>query len=320
MDERDELLATVASLYYRLNQSQAEIADRFGVSTSKISRMLKEARDRGIVEIQIHMPIPRSVELEQELMQRFGLRDAAVLQTGNENDESNLLRSTGRLAASHLQHAIAQLPVGSSIGVAWGTSVFAAVTALQPMNSLQIDVVQLIGGVGALAVDSPDLSRVVAAKLGGRHYDLHAPVLVERPSARKVLFSEPTVREALARARGVKLAITGIGSVEDQASSFLRAGLLTSADLANLRGAGAVGEMVGRFFNANGSVADTEINQRIIGIELDDLHRIPQVVAVARGLSKIDAILGAMAGRYLTMLATDEFTARALLARVDGDT
>ena len=99
MDERDELLATVASLYYKLNQSQAEIADRLGVSTSKVSRMLKEARDRGIVDIRIHMPIPRDVELEQELTRVFGLRDAIVSQAGGETDETELLRTTGQVAA-----------------------------------------------------------------------------------------------------------------------------------------------------------------------------------------------------------------------------
>jgi DNA-binding transcriptional regulator LsrR (DeoR family) len=315
MDERDETLAIVASLYYQLDLGQAEIAERFGVSTSKISRMLKQARNRGIVEIKIHMPIPRDVELEQKLIQTFGLRDAVVLQVGVERDEGRLTQATGRLAASYLQRAIKNFAAGASIGVAWGTSVYAAVSSLPVMNSLKVDVVQLVGGVGALAVDGPDLSRMVAARLGGRHYDLHAPLVVERVEVRTVLFSEPAVRDGLTRARNVKLAITGIGSVQDNASSFLRAGLLTPNDLENLRASGAVGEMVGRFFTAEGAPAPVEVNQRIIGVELHDLHAIPQVVAVARGLAKVDAILGALRGRYISVLATDDVTARALLEK-----
>ena len=315
MDERDETLAIVASLYYQLNLGQAEIADRFGVSTSKISRMLKQARDRGIVEIKIHMPIPRDVELEQRLIQVFGLRDAVALQTGVEADEERLTRATGRLAASYLQRTIRTLAAGASIGVAWGASVYAALSSLPAMNSLKVDVVQLVGGVGVLAVDGPDLSRMVAAKLGGRHYDLHAPLVVERAEVRTALFAEPAVRDALARARSVKLAITGIGSLQDGASSFLRAGLLSPGDLANLRAAGAVGEMVGRFFTAEGAAAPADLNQRIIGVELHDLHAMPQVAAVARGLAKVDAILGALRGRYVDVLATDDVTARALLEK-----
>lgn len=314
MDERDELLATVASLYYRINQSQAEIAERMGVSTSKISRMLKEARERGIVDIRIFIPIPRNVELEQELVAAFGLKDAIVSQAGSESDDGALLRSTGQLAGNFLQRSISALPTGSSVGVAWGASVQAAINALPEMPNQQCDVAQLMGGVGSYTVDGPDLSRVLAVKLGGRHYDLHAPLLVEQAASCEILMGEPAVREGLARAKRVKLAITGIGAVQENASSFLRAGLMTRNDLANLREQGAIGEMVGRFFATDGSSESIEINQRIIGIELDDLRRIPLVLAVARGMPKVEAIYGALAGRYLNVLATDEGTARGLLA------
>lgn len=314
MDERDELLATVASLYYKLNQSQAEIADRLGVSTSKVSRMLKEARDRGIVDIRIHMPIPRDVELEQELTRVFGLRDAIVSQAGGETDETELLRTTGQLAAGYLQRVIGSLPAGTSIGVAWGTSVHAAVSALPAMPGQQIDVVQLMGGVGSFTVDSPDIARILAVKLGGRHYDLHAPVLVEQSRVREIFLTEPAVREGIMRAKLVKLAITGIGAVQEKASSFLRAGLMTRGDLAHLRAQGAAGEMVGRFFSIQGNCDNIEINERIIGIELDDLRRVPLVVAVARGAPKVEAILGALNGRLMNVLATDDVTARGLLA------
>lgn len=314
MDERDELLATVASLYYKLNQSQAEIAERLGVSTSKVSRMLKEARDRGIVDIRIHMPIPRDVELEQELAHCFGLKEAIVSQSAGETDETELLRATGQLAAGYLQRVIASLPAGTSIGVAWGTSVHAAVSALPAMPGQQIDVVQLMGGVGSYTVDSPDIARILAVKLGGRHYDLHAPVLVEQSRVREIFLTEPAVREGIMRAKLVKLAITGIGAVQEKASSFLRAGLLTRGDLAHLRAQGAAGEMVGRFFTIGGRCEGIEINERIIGIEVDDLRRVPLVMAVARGLPKVEAILGALHGNLLNVLATDDVTARSILA------
>jgi DNA-binding transcriptional regulator LsrR (DeoR family) len=314
MNERDELLATVASLYYKLDHSQAEIAKRLDVSISKVSRLLKEAKASGIVNIQIRMPLPRDIELEQRLIEQFGLHEARVLQTTSEQDEGSLLRLTGQLAAAYLQHIIATLPPNSSIGVAWGTGVHAAVSALPDKIGKQIDVVQLIGGVGALDIDSPDLGRIVAVKLGGRHYDLHAPVLVEQASARTILMGEPSVREGIARARSVKLAITGIGTVQNKASSFLRAGLLTRSDLAHLRSLGAVGEIAGRFFDANGRSEGIDINQRIIGVELDDLRHIPTVVAVARSTIKAQGILGALRGHYLNVLATDDVTARALIA------
>lgn len=314
MRERDEFLATVATLYYKLNQSQGEIGARLGISPSQVSRLLKEAKERNIVTIQIHTPIPRDFLLEQELMQRFGLKDAYVLQTNAEADDAQLLRATGQLAATYLQRVIDQLPPRASIGIAWGTGVHAAISALPDNLAQRIDAVQLMGGVGALNIDGPDLARMIAVKLGGRHHDLHAPVLVEQAATRPIFLAEPTVGEAIARARAVNLAITGIGTVQEEASSFLRAGLVKRTELAQLRNSGAVGEMVGRFFDSHGHDAAITINQRIIGIELADLRNIPIVLAVARGAIKAPAILGALRGRYLTVLATDDVTARAVTA------
>lgn len=319
-DQRDELLATVASLYYKLNQSQGEIAARFDLSSSTISRLLKEAHEKGIVEFQIRMPIPRDLELEQEFLRRFGLKDAYILQTTSESsDRDALLHAIGQLAASYIQRVVDNVPRGFTIGVAWGTGVHSAVNALPDHAAQNIDVVQLLGGVGALVVDSPDLARVVAQKLGGRHYDLHAPVLVERAVTREVLLQEPMVREALVRAKSVKLAITGIGTVQNEASSFLRAGLLSRGDLSNLRNQGIVGEICGRFFDVNGCCEGFEINDRIIGLELDELRQIPQSVAVARGTLKALSILGALRGKFIKVLATDDITARAVLAAAQSD-
>lgn len=312
--DRDDHLVTVASLYYELNQNQQQIAERMEISRSSVSRMIKEARDRGIVEIRIHRPIHRDYRLEQGLIETFGLQDAHVLLTTAELRDEQMLYGVGRLAATYLERAIAALPAGSCIGIAWGTGVHAAVTALNEERSRQIDVVQILGSVGAAnsLIDGPDLARVVAAKLGGRHYDLHAPVLVEQEGLRDLLAQEPSVRDGLQRARSVALAITGIGTLHAEAASFLRAGHLAPADLARLRAQGIVGETVGRFFDVQGCAA-YPINDRVIGIDLDDLRAIPRVVAVARGLPKAQSILGALRGKFMTVLATDDLTARAVL-------
>jgi len=313
ISERDEFLATVATLYYKADQSQGEIARRFDISASQVSRLLKEARARNIITVHVHTPIPRDFALEQTLIQRFDLKEAYVLQSGNATAEASLLPLVGQLASSFLQRAIGQLPVGASVGIAWGTGVHAAVSALPGQPTQQVNAIQLMGGVGALAIDSPDLARMIAVKLGGRHHDLHAPVLVERAETRSIFLAEPTVREAMIRAQKVNLAITGIGTVAEEASSFLRAGLLNRAELAQLRRDGVIGEMCGRFFDGSGNDALAPINQRIIGIELADLRKIPTVLAVARGAVKAQAILGALRSRYLNVLATDDITVRAIL-------
>ncbi len=314
--DRTDLLVAVASLYYELNQNQQQIADRLEISRSSVSRMIKEARDLGIVEIRIHKPVNRDFRLEQALLERFGLQDAYVLATTVDTREDAALYGVGRLAATYLQRVIDVLSPHNCIGIAWGTGVHAAVSALSEERSRQIDVVQILGSVclSDPLIDGPDLARLLAAKLGGRHYDLHAPVLVEQPALRAMLMEEPSLREGLQRGRSVNLAITGIGTVVEEASSFLRAGHLTADELLALREQGIVGETCGRFFDAQGRYAGYAINERVVGIGLDELSALPRVIAVAHGLPKVLSILGALRGRYMTVLATDDVTARAVLA------
>jgi deoxyribonucleoside regulator len=317
MAHNDDLLASIASLYYLLNQSQGAIAKRLDLSTSKVSRLLKEARDKGIVDIRIHMPIPRDIHLEQMLVDHFGLKDAYVLQTTNDASQETRLSGIGKLAAGYVQNMLETIPVGGSIGVAWGRGVHSAVTALPDAAAQNIDVVPLIGGVGTLVVDSPDVTRIVAQKLGGRHYDLHAPILVERSEVRELFLAEPTVHLGIQRAQTVDLAITGIGTVMEEGSSFLRAGLLSRVDLAHLRKEGVVGELCGHFFDIGGNYQRYAINQRIIGLDLEQLKKVRLVLAVANGLSKTQAIYGALNGGYINVLTTDDITARSILAMAE---
>jgi DNA-binding transcriptional regulator LsrR (DeoR family) len=313
--DRTDLLVTVASLYYELNQNQQQIADRLEISRSSVSRMIKEARDLGIVEIRIHKPVNRDFYLEQALIEQFGLQDAYVLGTSGDVREDEALYGVGRLAAGYLQRVIGNMPPHTCIGTAWGTGAHAAISNLPEDRTRQIDVVQLLGSVSVSdpLIDGPDLARLLAAKLGGRHYDLHAPVLIEQPALRDMLIEEPSLREGLQRGRSVALAITGVGTMVEEASSFLRAGHLTGAELAQLRAQGIVGETCGRFFDAAGHYEGYAINAQVVGIELADLRRIPRVIAIARGLPKVQSILAALRGRYMTVLATDDITARAIL-------
>lgn len=312
MGQREELLATVAALYYKLNQNQHQIAQRLDISVSKVSRLLKEAHERGIIEITIHAPIPRDFELEQRFIELFGIKDAYILQTTGNADHGMLIRSVGRLAATYVERVIADGLEGQSIGASWGESVYAVVDALPDHAARSITVVQMSGGISSYGFDGADLSRIVADKLGGRHYLLHAPCAVERPEMRDMLLQEPIIRDVIGRAAEVQLAICGIGAIQPE-TNFVRAGLITWEEMLELRAQGIVGEMCGTFYDLDGRWEQYDINRRTIGLRLDDLRRVPRVLAVARGPVKAPAILGALRGQYFHVLATDDITARAVL-------
>ncbi len=308
--DREYLLTRVASLYYEHDHNQQEIADKLGISRSNISRLLKEAKQKGLVRIEIHRRITTATDLERAFVEYFGLKEALIVDAP-EVTYVERLAAAGQLAAWYLEEILQPHTV---LGISWGTGVSAAVSAVAPMHEKQIDVVQMIGSVGTVSsiIDGPELARQLAHKLGGNYYYLHAPLFVDSRATRDMFLGQPVIAETLRRALGAQVALVGIGTTEPGASSFLRAGHLTEEQVAELRAQGVVGESAGRHFAIDGST-DFDINDRVIALRLDEVRTIPNVIAVACGLTKTRAILGALNGGYCTVLATDSVTAQAVL-------
>ncbi|MCR4406811.1 MAG: sugar-binding transcriptional regulator [Anaerolineae bacterium] len=307
-----ELLAQVANLYYEENLTQDEIAHRIGTSRSTVSRLLHEARAAGVVEIIIHYPWKTMSELEQELTGRFHLRHARVL-AGQGRPYPEILRGLGVLAARYLESVLQE---SSILGISWGTAVHSTVQALRPERKLPITVVQMIGAVGTgdPLIDGPDLARLLANIYGGECRYLHAPLVVEDAQVQEMLLQEPRIRETLSLACQADVALVGIGSTVPEVSSLLRAGYLDLETLMQLRAQGAVGDVCARHYDAQGRLLDIELNQRIVGIELEALHHIEQVIGVAGGEAKAEAILGALRGGHVNVLVTDDVAAKRVLA------
>jgi DNA-binding transcriptional regulator LsrR (DeoR family) len=311
---REDLLTRVASLYYEHDFSQQQIADKLNMGRSNISRLLKEAKDKGLVEIRIRHRIPRARHLEDQFAAAFGLKQAMVVDLPDRPSEDQLA-GAGQLAAWYLEEILRPKIV---IGISWGTGVSAAVSAMNHLYHLQIDVVQMIGSVGTIAsvIDGPELARSLSGKLGGSYYYLHAPLFVSDLAMRDALLQQQTVADTLQRARAAQVAIVGIGTTAPGASSFLRARHLTEDQVDDLRAQGIVGETAGWHFDIHGR-ANYDINDRVIALQLSELKQIPDVVAVACGQAKTKAILGVLRGAYISALATDANTARAVLALRD---
>lgn len=115
-NEKRNMLASVANLYYNVEMTQNQIAERFFTSRSKISRMLKEARQLGIVEIKILEPWDRNVELEQEFMRRFALKDVRVISVKEANN-TMVLQKLGEVAAYYLDNLLNDNMI---LGISWG--------------------------------------------------------------------------------------------------------------------------------------------------------------------------------------------------------
>jgi DNA-binding transcriptional regulator LsrR (DeoR family) len=313
--ERDALLAEIARRYYLHDQSQQEIADQLDISRSNISRLLKEARRRGIVEIFIRHPLGRDAQLERQLMDRFGLREVGVVQSIPGDPQATIVQAA-TLAAQMLDNFLAD---ARSLGISWGTTINAITHAFAPQRRYDVEVVQMMGGVGSSdpAIDGPALAQRLAQALTGRYRYLHAPLIVDTPMTASALLAERNIAETLNIAANVDVALVGIGAVDPAISSLMRAGYLKPEEFRAIQEAGIVGDICARHFDISGRPAAPEIDARLISISLDKIASIPLVVGAACGSPKARAILGALAGEYLDVLITDSGAAEAVLELAD---
>jgi deoxyribonucleoside regulator len=310
--ERVELLAQVASMYYDENCTQDEIAHRFRISRSTVSRLLRQARDEGVVEITVHRPWAGDQTVAHNLISTFDLRAASVFQKGNLS-AGETLRGVGRLAARYLQSVLAD---EIKLAISWGSAVHNTVRALRPVPLSGVSVTQMVGavGVGDVSIDGPELVRTLAGLLGGSFRYLHAPLIVKDVHARDILLQQPNIADTLARICEADIALVGIGTPRPEGNSLLRAGYVDIETLTDLRRAGAVGDVCARHYDLNGCELDLDLNHRVVGIEIEALRGIDRVIGVTGGDGRAAAVLGAIRGRYVNVLVTDDETAENVLA------
>lgn len=306
------LLSFVAKLYYADARDQSEIARIAGVSRSSISRLLTQARARGIVRISVEEHDLRERSLEDALRQRFGLRHVVVVRPFAGSGVEAVRRTIGYVAAPVISELIRPRTL---VGVAGGRTLTDLVRYIAPTRPVAgVRVAQLMGNIGPAAdlIDAIELSRALAQRFGGTFYALNAPAFAEDGRAREVFLAHPHLREVWELFRQMDVALVGIGTLTD--SAFIERGVLEPAALAALRTAGAVGEICGRFFDRTGRECATAFRRRVISIGLDELARRPDVVVVTNGPQRAEALRAAFAGDLVKSLVIDEAGARAALA------
>lgn len=314
--EDKALLARIAWLYYHQDMTQQAIGDKLGLSRNKVLRLLARARAEGIVQIRVVHPSIRHMELEARLVEVFGLRAAVVAPTGDSKEKT--LEALGQFGAMYLERTLRD---GDVIGTAWGVALREVARHLRPLALSDITVVQLMGGLHADGLINPlDIARVMAEKLNGHAHMLYTPAVVDAPNIRDALLSDQRVAQTLKTGAAVTKALVGIGDVSAQeTNSLIRWRALTPEEMNDVAQLGAVGDVLGRHFDAAGQPVQSALSPRIIAVSLETVRQIPHVIAVAAGEYKAAAILGALRGDYANVLITDEAAARAVLALHEGE-
>lgn len=321
MARRDELrlIAKVARLYYERGIRQAEIAAQLDLSQATVSRLLKRAEEERIVRITVSVPHGAFTELEEELQTRYGLKEAIVVESGTDDDQ--LLRDLGAAAAYYVETT---LKSGETIGISsWSSTLVAMVDAMHPLpRSISTKVVQILGGVGNPNAENhaTHLTRRLASLTRGEATFLPAPGITGSAESARIYLDDPYVRPTIEQFAQVSLALVGIGTVEPSTLLTSSGNIFNAEELDLLRQRGAVGDICLRFFDQAGAPVLTPLNDRVIGMRLEQLQQLPRSVGIAGGGRKLQAIRGALSGRWVNVLITDRWTASALVeeARSEG--
>lgn len=314
--DHKRLLIKAARLYYEEDMTQAEIAEQLCLSRQKTQRILEQAREEGVVSITIHPIMEIFSDLEQGLEKRFGLSEALIVETSNPENQNTIAREVGAGAAEYLTRI---LRPNGKIVLSWGNSMLGMVNALSSKGHPQLRGLRLIQGLGGLgdpnvAIHGAELVRRAARSLGAEAVLFPAPAIAASKAVRDAIYGDPYVAHTLGLARSADVAIVGIGSSDSDSIAVPDLWrFLPRTVLPNLLKKGAVGSINLRYFDQKGRIVPSELNDRIVGLTLDELKKIPRVVGVAGGSAKLQSVRAALLAKLVNVLVTDHLTAKALL-------
>jgi DNA-binding transcriptional regulator LsrR (DeoR family) len=314
-EEQLRLMVKVARLYHEHGIRQPEIARRLHVSQARVSRLLKQAELDGIVRTTVVVPAGVQTALEEGLEERYGLREAVVVELLDDS-EASITRDLGNATARFLE---ASLTGGDVVGISsWSSTLLAAVDAMRPLppKAGAERALQLFGGVGNPAAEAhaARLTQRFADLTGARPTFLLAPGIASSVDAREALTSDRFVQGALAGLADVTLALVGIGALEPSSLLQSSGNIFSEPELEALGAQGAVGDICLRFFDAGGARVESDVDRRVIGVSLEQLREADRSVGIAGGPRKYEAIRGALRGGWINVLITDSTTAERLLA------
>ncbi len=314
MSRQDEqrLLVKIATLYYLEGYKQSDIAKTMSLSQSFVSRAINRSIKEGVVKISVVQPENMFFNLENAIQTKYGISQAIIVDSDEQQDESMIKRAIGSAAAHYLE---TRLRLSDLIGISsWSSTIRSMVDQIYAQKLKASGVIQLLGGVGANGnVQATILTQTLGELLNCQAWLLPSQSIERSVADKNRLLSSSEVMEVIEKFDDVSMAIVGIGHLLP--SQFLRnSGNYHDEEMLDkLAKRGAVGDLCLHYFDKDGKPVLDEDEDPVIGMALDKIKKCPQVVALAGGLDKVEAIKGALSGQYIDVLITDRVTAKQLL-------
>ncbi|NTF46386.1 sugar-binding transcriptional regulator [Rhizobium rhizogenes] len=303
-------------LHFLEGLTQAQIADQLGLSHATVNRLIKRGRQLGLVEIKIKSPVEPLVDMEEQLLALGGISRAIVVPTVSDNLQTTL-QTVGEAAARLLLEHIAD---GDTICITGGKGVSAVVAGLQAPRRFDVAVIPATGCVqGKHYTDVNHVSTMMADRLGGHSFQIHAPLFADSAAERDMLINMRSVADVFRQARDAKVAVVGIGSILSDDSSYYDLHPSSSTDRAAIERSGASCELLAHLLDDRGNVCDYSLNRSLVSLTLPEFASIPTKIGVASGPNKAGPILSVMRGHHLDTLVTDEATGARVLALANSE-
>lgn len=302
-DER-QLLIEVSVKYFLDGKTQSEIAKELFLSRPKVSRLLKKAKEQGIVNININYSSNQTDYIREELTKRFRINNVRMVKT--QSTYQDTLVEIGKYAADVMSNVMFD---GMIIGISWGHSVRNTVSQMKKLSYNDIKIVELFGAVSYDMGESDILSigTNLSSKIGAKFYPLPAPIFVENKEARTALVDMPLIKNSLSMVENCDMILTGLGTIDSEISQTIWDQYVRESDKQRIILNGGVGFLCAHFFDGNGSFLDLDINKNIIGIQSETIGK-QKMIVVAGGTRKSKAILGALRAGYIDTLISDDET------------
>lgn len=308
--ENQELMVRASWLYHVEGLTQAQIGERMNLTRRRVNEILAAALEEGVVRISFASPLSENVELEARLCERFGLQDAVVAPTPM--DPVHMHAVIGRASASYLDRLL-QVRKPRSLGVGWGATLHETVKQMTGANEPEMRVRSLMGGLTrGSEINTFEIVRSFAQALNAKCHYFAAPIYAGSEEAHAVIMAQPVFQEFLRDGSNVEVSFLSAGDVTGR-SLQVRYGLPPQADIGELVAAGAVGDLLGRYLDAEGRPVDHPLNRQVISPTLDAYRGIPNRILASGGAHKHAILLAILRAGLATTVVTDAESARFLL-------
>lgn len=312
VDDGDAFVSEVCWHYYVSSMTQAEIAARMNVTRLRVNQAIQRARSTGMVKIQIESPFLPRLELQEKLVATFGLEQAMIAPADREHYDYHF--PPGVALASYLTRQL-ESSNWRKIGVSWGMTLQCAISNMTRQSYPELEIISMFGGTARGAqFNSFGIASGFAERLGANYSLLAAPNFLSQGVDRDLFLSQEQFREHFAKFEQLDAAILTCSDVSPK-SYLVSEGFPSEVNPQDLIVSGAVGDVVGRFLDAQGREVANPLNSRSIGITLETLERVPTRILVASGHHKVEIIRAVLRRGLANMLITDDVTAELVLAQ-----